>query len=53
LNTKSLANNTNNINNKRQNDKRHNVKYTKRILSFSELGARVLASHQELLGSAR
>jgi len=40
---------TNNINNK----KRNNVKYTKPILIFPELGARALVSHQQLPGSTR
>jgi len=39
----SFTNNTNNINNKK-----NITKYTKRILSFLELGAGALASHQQL-----
>jgi len=51
LNTRSFTNNTNNTNN--INNKRNNAKYTKLILKFSELGARSLASCQQLPGSTR
>jgi len=48
LNIKSFTNNTNNMNNKR-----NNAKYTKPTLSFPELGAGALVSHQQLPGSTR
>jgi len=51
LNIKNFTNNTNNTNN--INSKRNNVKYTKLILRFPELGAGALASHQQLPGSTR
>jgi len=49
LNIKSCTSNTNNI----SNNKRNNAKYTKPMLSFLELGAGALASHQQLPGSTR
>jgi len=51
LNIRSFINNTNNTNN--INNKRNNGKYEKPILSFLELGAGALASHQQLPGSNR
>jgi len=49
LNIKSFTNNINNINNKRNN----HAKYAKPVLSSPELGARALASYQQLPGSTR
>jgi len=46
LNIKSFTHNTKNI-------KENKTKYTKPILSFPELGAGVLRSHQQLPGSTR
>jgi len=46
INIKIFTNNANNTNN--SNNERNNAKYAKPTLSFSELGARALASHQRL-----
>jgi len=48
LNIKSFTNNSNNNNNKS-----NNAKYTKLIVSFLELGARAVVSHEQLPGSTR
>jgi len=51
FNINFFSNNTNNPNN--ITNKRNNVKYTKLILNFPELGVRALASRQQLPGSTR